>query len=117
MKPAIELATLLVNVADGMVRDRNLQLGNEAIRTLKEEVRHGRSQFSEGADFAVDYQAGCLIDCLAELAYARSDGDRAREDRAIMYINSFRTFLRIDRDIAERKHRPLIVGLRPEGER
>lgn len=102
MNSAIDLATRLVNIADMMVENRATQISDEALRTLKDEVRKGRTQNSE-AEFAIDYEASCLVNCIAELAWARSEGDRRREERALMYINSFRTFVRMDVDRAVRQ--------------
>jgi len=102
MRTAIELVTALCNIADGMVENRTSQISNESLRTLREEVRIGRSQLSE-TDFSIDYEAAMLTDCIAEMAYARTDGDRRREERALMYINTLRTFLRIDVNDAAKK--------------
>jgi hypothetical protein len=101
MKTAIELATRLCNIADAMTENRTTQIGDHAIRTLRDEVRCSRMQLSQD-DFAIDYEASCLIDCIAELAYARTDGDKRREERALMYVNCFRAFLRMDVNRAER---------------
>lgn len=102
MKSALDLVTRLCDIADAMVENPTLQIADEAIHSLRDQVRHSRSQLGE-SDFDVGYEASCLIDCIAELAYARTDGDKPRQDRATMYIHSFRKFLRIDRDIAARK--------------
>ena len=102
MKTAIQLVTTLCNIADSMVESRTVQIGDEALRTLRDEVRCSRMQLSE-SDFDVGYEASCLIDCISELAYARTDQDRHREERALMYLNTLRTFLRIDVNDAARK--------------
>ncbi len=102
MKTAIDLVTTLCNIADAMVESRTVQIGDAALRTLRDEVRCSRMQLSE-SDFAIDYEASCLIDCISELAYARTDHDRQREERALMYVNTLRTFLRIDVNNAVRK--------------
>lgn len=102
MKSALDLVTRLCDIADALSENRTTQISDEAIRTLRDEVNKARTQLSE-TDFDVDYEASCLIECIAELSYARSDADRPREDRAVMYINTFRRFLRIDRDIAARR--------------
>jgi hypothetical protein len=103
MKPALELVALLVDVADKLAEDRTMQVSNEALRSWREDVAKSRMQLSEGSDFAVDYEASCLVDCITALAYARTDGDRGREQRALMYLNTFRTFLRKDVMDAARK--------------
>lgn len=102
MRTALDLANRLCQVADAMVDNRDVQMADDAIRGLRDEVRHHRSHLSEN-EFSIDYEAACLIDCIAELAYARSDKDRRREERALMYVNTFRTFLRIDAEKAARK--------------
>lgn len=102
MMTAIELVNRLVNVADTLVDDRRVQIGDLALRALKEEIKAAGMQLSE-SEYMVDYEARCLIDCIAELSYARTDGDKRREERALMYINSFRTFLRMDLNRAQRK--------------
>jgi len=100
MRTAIDLVSTLCDIADSLVENRHCtQISDATLRTLRDEVRCSRMQLSE-TDFAVDYEASCLIDCIAELAYARTDGDRHREERALMYINTLRTFLRIDVDDA-----------------
>lgn len=102
MNPALDLTRRLCNIADTLVEGRSVQISDEAIRQLRHEVDRGRMVFSEG-DFEIGYQATCLIECIAELAYARTDKDISREERARMYINSLRTVLRMDLNIAERK--------------
>lgn len=102
MRNALELATRLANIADAMIADRRTQISDASLRTLRDEVEKSRMHLSE-TEFQIDYQATCLIECISELAYARSDGDAPREERAKLYIEKFRTFLRIDCDIAERK--------------
>lgn len=102
MKTALELAERLCRMADAMSENRTVQISDETLRGLRDEVGKGRMQLSE-TDFNIDYEATCLVECLAELAYARSDRDRRREERALMYLNSFRTFLRIDVNDALRK--------------
>lgn len=108
MIAAMELVTRLVGIADTMVDGRDTQISDIAIRTLRDEVLRGSRQLSE-SEFTVDYQSICLIECIAELAYARSENDTARQERATMYINTLRTFLRIDCERASRK-RPFVTG-------
>lgn len=102
MKSPQELLSTLVKIADAMVEPRAVQISDEAIRTLKDEIRHASSQMSDG-DYQIDYEARCLIECIAELAYARTDLDRKREERAMMYINSFRCFVRMDLEATARR--------------
>jgi len=102
MKTALELASRLCDIADAMTQNRTTQISDHTLRTLRDEVNHGRSHCGE-SEFVIDYQASCMIDCIAELAYARTDGDQRREERALMYSNSFRTFLRMDVDRATRQ--------------
>lgn len=102
MRTALEVLTALCAVADGMVDNRAANISDLSLRQLKDEVRHGSQQMSE-TDHLIDYEARCMVDCLAELSYARSEHDQRREERALMYINSFRTFLRMDLNRAARQ--------------
>lgn len=102
MTDALDLMMRLANIADALVESRATQIGDAAIRILKEEVETARRQISE-AEYLVSYEATCLIECIAELAYARTDRDQRREERAMMYLNSFRTFVRIDVERLRRK--------------
>jgi hypothetical protein len=95
MSKPLELVTRLVDVADAMVEPRPPDISDSYLRSLKEQVHEARMRIAE-TDFAVDYEASCLIDCIAALAYARSARDKHGEERALMYLNSFRTFLRMD---------------------
>jgi hypothetical protein len=101
-RSALELAARLVTIADAMVDNSGVHVPDDTLRALRKEVAQSRTQLSETA-FQIDYQASCLIECISEIATARIIGDRSREDRARMYIEKFRTFLRIDCDIAARK--------------
>lgn len=102
MNAALDLVTRLVKIAETMSEHRTVQISDASLRQLRDEVQKARMQISEN-EFEVDYQSTCLIECISELAYARTDGDRSREDRALLYVEMLRKFLRIDRDIAERK--------------
>lgn len=95
MTSARELIGRLVGIADKMAQDRTVQISDQALRELRTQVQTARRQLSE-TDFVVDYEATCLIECVAELAYARTEKDARREERAIMYINTLRIFLRSD---------------------
>jgi hypothetical protein len=101
----LDLATRLVAISEALVTNRTTQIGDAAIRILTEEVRAERMRISEDKSL-IGYEATCLIECIAELAYARDEKDVPREQRAVMYINCFRQFVRIDRDIAERSMPP-----------
>lgn len=104
MKTAIDLAIRLCTVADALTENRTTQIGDHALRTLREEVNFGRTQLTAGdGDFEIGYEASCLIDCIAELAYARTERDLHREERALMYVNCFRAFLRMDAERAARQ--------------
>lgn len=102
MNAALDLVTRLVKIAEALSQDRTVQISDASLRSLRDEVQKARMQICE-SNFEVDYQSTCLIECISELAYARTDQDRSREDRALLYIDMLRKFLRIDRDIAERK--------------
>jgi hypothetical protein len=96
-----ELVERLCNIADTITPTRTVQISDETLRRLREQVHSERFNL-RNEDNLVGYEASCLIDCIAELAYARSDRDRGREERAIMYLNSFRSFMRGDLDKAMR---------------
>jgi hypothetical protein len=101
MRSAIEIVTALCCAADAMAENRSTNISDAALRTFKEEIARASMQLSE-SEYPIDYEARCLVDCVAELAYARTDADQRREERALMYVNSFRTFLRIDLNRAQR---------------
>jgi hypothetical protein len=101
MKGPLDLLTRLCNIADAMVETRAVQMSDAAIRQIRDDVQYARLQPCEEKS-PIDYEASCLIECIAELAYARSDRDAAREDRAKMYINTLRGFMRADLDRATR---------------
>ncbi len=102
MKGDRDLITRLANIADALSADRRTQISDAAIRQLREEVETARLSLRE-TEFPIDYQHVCLIECIAELAYARTDKSDAREQRALMYINSLRTLIRMDLNRTERR--------------
>lgn len=103
MRTAIEIIAALCNAADKMSESRTVNISDAALRQLKDEIAHASMQISEtDASYAIDYEARCLVDCLAELAYSRTDGDQHREERALVYVNCFREFLRMDLNRAAR---------------
>jgi hypothetical protein len=101
MRPDLELLGRLYRIADAMVESRTTQISDQSIRILREEIAAQRRRISEEENL-IGYEAVCLIECIAELAYARSDQHKPREDRAVMYINTLRVFLRGNHDIARR---------------
>ena len=96
----IELLTRLCGIAEQMTATRMMQLPRVTIEALRDEVAGARRRVAPEWDI-VNYQSVCLVECLAALAYARSDEDRAAEDRARMYADDFRKFIRLDLDIAK----------------
>jgi hypothetical protein len=102
MNANLELVTRLVKIADALTQNRSTQISDQSLRQLRDEVQKARMQICE-SEFQVDYQSTCLVECLSELAYARSDRDQSREQRALMYLDTLRQYLRIDRDLAERR--------------
>lgn len=89
------LTEKLLRVADTIAADRTVQVSDAALRQWREEVRFERSRVVP-QDMLIDYEATCLVECLAALAYARTEKDRDREGRALCYINSLRVFMRND---------------------
>jgi hypothetical protein len=100
----IALARKLLTIADQLVADRMVQISDEAIRAIKAEIKVERLRIGED-DRLIDYEASCLIETITELAYARSEQDKKRESRAVMYINTLTCFMRSDLAAAERAHR------------
>lgn len=88
---SIDLLRRLLSIGDVLVNDRRVQISDSAIRQLRADVSECRLHGE-----IVGYEATCLIECIAEIAFARSDKDSRRESRAICYVNSFSTFIRGD---------------------
>jgi hypothetical protein len=97
----LDLLRRLYKIADAMVESRTVQISDASIRELREEIDSERGRLTDDKNL-IGYECTCLIECIAELAYARTDQDKPREDRATMYINCFRVFLRGNHDIAAR---------------
>jgi hypothetical protein len=102
MNANLDLVTRLVKIADALTQSSTVQISDQNLRQLRDEVQKARMQIAE-SDFQVDYQSTCLIECISALAYARTDKDQSAEQRALKYVDLLRQFLRIDRDLAERK--------------
>ncbi|WP_398473091.1 hypothetical protein [Tardiphaga sp.] len=99
-----ELLRFLCNLADQVVATRMVNLSRETIASLRERVAAARTVLlDDDAPRLIDYEAACAVECMAELAYARADQSKPREDRAVMYLNTLRNFMRGDLNIAERK--------------
>lgn len=101
MRTALEIVTALCDAADLVAENRNVNVADAALRLLQREILEGRMRLSETHNL-IDYQASSLIDCLAALCYARTDGNQHAEERALVYVNSLRTFLRMDLNRAAR---------------
>jgi hypothetical protein len=101
MSDQLELLKRLCVIADKMVESRLMQMSDDTIRILRAEVETQRGRLLDGPNL-IGYECTCVIECLAELAYSRTERHKSREDRAIMYINCFRVFLRGNHDIAAR---------------
>lgn len=103
MRTSFEIVTALCNAADAMSAPGcNVNISDAALRQLKDEIRHASLHTSDNG-IPIDYEARCLVDCLAELAYARTDGDGQREERALFHVNRFREFVRGDLNRAARR--------------
>jgi hypothetical protein len=90
-----ELLQRLLKIGESMVHDRRLQIGDAAIRTLRDQVTYARLRPCEDKAL-IDYQAANLVECIAAIAYARSERDIDSEDRAICYTNSLLGFMHGD---------------------
>jgi len=95
MRADLDLIERLLKIAETMVESRAVQISDAALRQLKEEVRQQRMNFSDEPCLA-GYEASFLVECIAELAFARSDRSPQREQRATMYINCVRPFMQGD---------------------
>lgn len=98
----LEFMARLVSIAESLAHDRRSQITDDVIRKLSSDIASARRSIVETEDL-IGYEATCLIECIAELAYARSDRDANRESRAIMYINTLLNFIRSDMQRAERR--------------
>ncbi|OKO68203.1 hypothetical protein AC629_42290 [Bradyrhizobium sp. NAS80.1] len=97
----IALLDRLCLIADNLVETRRLQIGDAAIRTLRDEVQMRR--FTPAEENVIGYEATCLIECIAALAFARTDQNKEGEERAVMYLNVLRQFCRLDLNAARRR--------------
>lgn len=96
------LTEKLLRVADTVADDRTVQISDAALRQWREEVRFERTRLTP-QDALIGYEATCLTECLAALAYARTDKDADGESRALCYINTLRVFMRNDLTRAQRQ--------------
>ncbi|KIZ39055.1 MULTISPECIES: hypothetical protein [Rhodopseudomonas] len=98
----IPLLRRLLTIADKMVDDRTIDISDATLRQLKGEIKLQRLRV-DVTHGLIDYEATCLIETIAELAYARSERSERREQRAIMYINSLTCFMWSDLRAAEKR--------------
>jgi hypothetical protein len=100
----VSLLTLLCSMADEMAQSRATRMSREAIAVMRDRVRAERQALLDDDEPAlIDYEATMLVECLAEVTYARADRDARRESRVVAYLNSLRTFMRQDLQQAERR--------------
>lgn len=98
-----ELMALLCHVADQVSQSRMVTLGRDTMSSLRDRVSLARNcPLDPDAVRLIDYEAANLVEAMAELSYARADKDQRREERAVMYINTLRTFMRQDLQAAKR---------------
>lgn len=98
-----ELMRLVCNMIDQVTRDRAVNLGRDAIASLRQRVTDARTVLlDDDVRRLIDYEAACAVEIMAELAYARADKNKSREDRALWYLDRFRVSMRGDLNIAER---------------
>ncbi|EKS26707.1 hypothetical protein [Afipia felis] len=100
-----ELLRRLILIGESLVEDRRIQLSDAAIRELREQVAITRMRPSEDAP-VIGYEAANLVECLAAIAFARSDKDEKAESRVIAYSNSLLGFMRGDLTKLERASLP-----------
>lgn len=103
---AVQLALLqrLCAVCANMMDSRTTTISRDAIDVLRDQVKFERVAILDDDDAPlIDYEATCLVELLAELSYARTDHDKGREDRALMYLDRFHIMMQASRDIALRK--------------
>lgn len=96
-----ELLRRLIAIGDSLVQDRRLQISDAAIRELRDQVALTRMRPCEDRP-VIGYEAANLVECLAAIAFARSDKDTNAESRAIAYSNSLLGFMRGDLTRLER---------------
>lgn len=99
----IDLLRRLITIATALSESRATQIGDASIRTLQSEVSTARSRVIDPDDEVIGYEATCLVECIAALAYARTDREPNRESRAICYVNALLGFMRMDLNRAERR--------------
>ncbi|KQW22122.1 hypothetical protein ASC80_01625 [Afipia sp. Root123D2] len=91
----LDLAKRLVLIGEGLAENRRTQISDASIRVLREQVADMRMDI-RNEQTLIGYEATCLVECIAELAFARTDQDANRESRAICYVNSLTGFMRGD---------------------
>lgn len=89
------LTEKLIGIADTVATDRSVQISDAALRQWRDDVQIERSRVNQ-QDPLIGYEATCLVECLAAIAYARTDKDKDGEGRALCYLNSLRSFMRVD---------------------
>jgi hypothetical protein len=102
MSARFPLTAKLINAADAAIDNRSVQISDAALRAWRREVHEEQMRVNQH-DKLIGYEAVCLVACLSELAFARSEGDLNRELRAAGYLNPLRAFMRIDLERAERR--------------
>lgn len=96
------LTEKLIAAADTIAEDRTVQISDAALRQWREEVQIERLRVAP-QDILIGYEATCLVECLAALAFARTEKDKDSEGRALCYINSLRVFMHNDLVRAQRR--------------
>jgi hypothetical protein len=95
MRADLDLVERLLKIAEAIVANRTTQISDSAIRILRDQVREQRMNLREEPNI-VGYEATFLVECIAEIAFARSDRREDSEQRAKMHINTVRAFMQGD---------------------
>lgn len=99
-----DLMRRLCAIADNVSQNRMTTLSRLAIDVLRAEVANCRMQpLDDSETRLIDYEAVCLVEAMTALTYARADKNLNAEERAVMYINTLRVFMRNDLNMAQRK--------------
>lgn len=91
----IVLLRRLVDMGEALSVSRMTTLSDAAIRELRDQVMHHVMRPCEDMRL-IGTEALCLVECMAELTYARAEKNIARENRMLTLVNALKGFLYVD---------------------
>lgn len=97
----IDLLRRLIDIAAKLTENRAVTLNSAVIRELRDQVHHHVMRPCEDVRL-IGCEAVCLVECMADLAYARDEKNSDREGRMLTLVNAHRGYLFTDLLRAER---------------